>query len=95
LHPGGRDRRAGNTDLSSGQPFTTYDAEHGTNGTCGTNYNNEPWWYVACWSGSIMGGGEGSGGYPIGAYWTGSAGEWGVPDSSGANGAGNGWMFVR
>lgn len=76
------------------QPFSTYDEDHSGHG-CSNSYGNEPWWYVDCWSGAIMGGGEASGGYPEGAYWTGSSNEWGVPDASGANGAGNGWVFVR
>ena len=76
------------------QPFTTFDADHDSNGgNCATYYSNTPWWYTSCWSGNINGGGETSqGGYYNGAYWYSSDAKWG--DSSGL-GAGNGWIWVR
>jgi hypothetical protein len=79
----------------NGRPFTTYDRDNDAYGpaNCATSYSNSPFWYGACWSGSINGGGEWSGsGYLNGAYWTGSDNFWGTDSGTGA---GNGWIFVR
>jgi hypothetical protein len=78
------------------QKFSTYDAKHDTwtSGTCSTSFSNTPWWYSACWSGSINGGGEFSGtAYFNGAYWFGSDVQWGDPATG--KGAGNGWIYVK
>jgi hypothetical protein len=37
--------------------MTTYDVDNDTHeSNCSTNYNNAPWWYGSCWSGSLWGG---------------------------------------
>lgn len=80
----------------SGGQFSASDQDNDTHGTafCGQTYSGTPFWYIACWSGSINGGGELSGGtYYNGAYWTGSAVAWG--DAATGSGAGNGWMYIR
>jgi hypothetical protein len=76
------------------QKFTTYDNDHDANaGNCAGLYTNAPFWYADCWTGSIAGGGELSGqGYFNGAYWAGTAQQWGA---AGGVGAGNGWIFVK
>jgi hypothetical protein len=76
------------------RPFSTYDRDNDSSGVnCASYYSNTPFWYGACWSGSINGGGEFSGdGYLNGAYWTDSARTWG---NDAGQGAGNGWIFVR
>jgi hypothetical protein len=80
----------------NGHPFSTYDADHSVTGHCGTTYSYSPFWYVNCWSGSIMGWGDNPSSVSyIGAYWVGSADAWGTSDSAGATGAGNGWYLVR
>lgn len=76
--------------------WSAFDVDNDTSGgsACGTVYSNTPYWYKGCWSGSINGGGELSGsGYYNGAYWVGSAKQYGDP-ATGA-GAGNGWIFIR
>jgi len=75
--------------------FSTYDADHdGDPGNCSNLYTRTPWWYKACWSGSINGGGELSGnGYPNAAYWSDSAISPG--NATTGQGYGNGWMFVK
>ena len=75
--------------------FSTYDASHDSiGGGCGTSYSNTPWWYVGCWSGSISGGGEWSGGgYYNAAFWTGATNSPG--NGSSGSGYGNGWMYVK
>lgn len=82
-------------EYHSGMKWTTYDMDNDAHSAnCGTNYSNTPFWYKACWSGSMNGGGEASGAtYYNGAYWTGSTAQWGDP-ATGA-GAGNGWIFIR
>jgi fibrinogen beta/gamma subunit family protein len=75
--------------------FTTYDVENDTSTTtnCAGQFSNGPWWYLNCWDGSLVGGGENSSsGYFNGAYWRGSAMAWGTAPS---NGAGNGWYYVK
>lgn len=47
------------------------DADNYT-GNCANNYGGNPWWYGACWSGSMWGGGN-SGSYTDGPWWQGSA----------------------
>lgn len=55
--------------------MTTYDADHDVNGgNCSVSYNNAPWWYKSCWSGSLWGG-CGTG-YKDGPFWTGSSSEY-------------------
>jgi hypothetical protein len=49
--------------------MTTYDADHDVHGAnCATYYNNNPFWYGACWSGNQFAGG----GHVDGPYWTSS-----------------------
>ncbi len=77
----------------NGKKFTTSDKDNDTYGqNCASHYSGSPWWYTACWSGNINGGGQGGNGYQNAAYWTGSANADGKPDGSGG---GNGWIFVR
>ena len=79
--------------FSSLLPLSTYDLENDIfSSSCSNQFDNGPWWFSACWSGYIMGGGEAHGSYYNGAYWNGSAGAWGTADGQGA---GNGWMYVR
>lgn len=50
--------------------MTTYDADHDVHGgNCATFYNNNPFWYGACWSGNQFAGG----GHVDGPYWSGSS----------------------
>ncbi len=74
-------------------PFSTLDKDHDAHvGTCSVQYGN-PYWYQACWQGSIMGKSEASVmSYQNGAYYMGSNNAWGDPSGTGA---GNGWFFVR
>ena len=77
----------------AGQKFTTIDKDNDTYGqNCASSYSGSPWWYTACWSGNINGGGVGGNGYQNAAYWTGSANANG---SSNGQGGGNGWIFIR
>tara|TARA_Y100000310_G_scaffold343751_1_gene452841 strand:- start:465 stop:1223 length:759 start_codon:yes stop_codon:yes gene_type:complete len=50
--------------------LTTYDADHDVYApaNCATLYNNNPFWYGACWSGNQFAGG----GHVDGPYWSGS-----------------------
>jgi len=75
-------------------PFSTVDQDNDMHSvTCTSQYNNTPFWYNLCWSGSFNGGGETSAnGYYNGAYYNGSVAAWGDPAGTGA---GNGWLFVR
>lgn len=86
--------QAGIFDYHNGRPFTAIDNDiDNYTGNCAASYSSTPFWYNACWSGSINGGGEATGeGYYNGAYWNGSAHSWGADDGTGA---GNGWMFIR
>lgn len=80
-----------------GYPWTTIDQDNDSNSTdnCGTLYSSTPFWYAACWSGKIDGGGELSGnGYYNGAYWISSSKAW-ATDPATAAGAGNGWLMIR
>lgn len=57
----------------SGFGLTTYDRDVDQNaGNCGTYYNNNPFWYGSCWSGSMFGGGS----YVDAPYWTSSSAGW-------------------
>jgi hypothetical protein len=78
----------------NGKRWSTVDRDNDTQGpSCAPSYSGTPWWYGACWSGSLWGGGENGGqGYFNGAYWTDSARKWGEADGSGA---GNGWIYIR
>jgi len=74
--------------------FTAYDRDNDSwpSGNCANSYSGTPFWYTNCWSGNINGGGEGSNGYANGAYWTGSANQWGAANGVGG---GNGWLYVK
>jgi len=49
--------------------LTTYDVDQDAyGGNCSTLYNNNPWWYGACWDGNYFAGG----GYQDQANWTGA-----------------------
>lgn len=78
----------------NGMRWSTVDNDRDNyNDNCAAMYTGSPWWYGSCWSGSISGGGEDSGGnYLNGAHWAGSAVGWGRVDGTGA---GNGWIYVR
>lgn len=77
----------------NGKQFSTYDADHDEHKeNCASLYNNSPWWYTACWSGTINGNGETDASHLNGAYWVGSTSSWGV---AGGQGAGNGWIYVK
>jgi hypothetical protein len=61
---------------SKGQPLTTFDNDNDTaGGNCATFYDDNPWWYTSCWSGSMWGSTTASStnNYHNRAYWTGSA----------------------
>lgn len=75
-------------------PLSTIDVKNDTHSVgCANSMSGAPFWYGACWNGSLHGGGENSGGgYYNGAYYSSSAVAWGAPNGSGA---GNGWFFVR
>lgn len=63
-------------DSHNGAQFTTYDADHDTNGAnCSTYYSNTAWWYGSCWSGNIWGGGD-VGGYQNKPFWVGSSSDY-------------------
>lgn len=86
--------QAGMYAYNNGLRLTTKDVDlDNYTANCAAQYSETPFWYNACWSGSINGGGELSGsGYYNGAYWTSSVVAWGTDDG---NGAGNGWIFIR
>lgn len=79
----------------NGYRWTAMDADNDTHSiNCGTTYSNTPFWYHACWAGSINGGGENdTTTYLNGAHWRTSLQQWGDPVNG--TGAGNGWMFIR
>lgn len=73
------------------RPFTTTDVDNdASSGNCANSYQETPWWYGKCWSGSINGGGTQD--YLNAAFWYGSS-----TTSNGANGTGggNGWLYIR
>jgi hypothetical protein len=70
----------------NGRPFSTYNTDNdGYAGNCSANYNNTPFWYGACWDGSISG-------YGNGAHWYGSSN---IVGTTSGSGAGNGWIWIR
>jgi Fibrinogen beta and gamma chains, C-terminal globular domain len=75
------------------KPFSTYDNDNDTHGggNCADLYG-APWWYTACWSGSISGGGVEEEDWANAAFWVNSVQAPGQDDGSGY---GNGWIFVR
>lgn len=86
---------AGLYETHSGAKWSNYSSDRDNNPDtfCGRSYTNTPWWYTACWDGSINGGGENSGNdYYNGAYWDSSDKKWGTSDGYGA---GNGWIYIR
>jgi hypothetical protein len=45
---------------TNGYPLSSYDVDQDQYPTsCSAMYNNNPWWYGSCWSGSFYGGGGG------------------------------------
>jgi len=72
-----------NDDTSTGSPglysfhtgraaFTTYDQDQDElSGNCANFYGGNPYWYGACWSGNMWGGGN-SGSHLDAPYWDGS-----------------------
>jgi hypothetical protein len=54
---------------ANGFSLTTYDMDQDAYGSnCSTLYNNNPWWYGACWDGNYFAGG----GYSDQANWAGA-----------------------
>ena len=54
---------------ANGYSLTTYDVDRDAYGSnCSTMYNNNPWWYGACWDGNYFAGG----GYADQANWAGA-----------------------
>jgi hypothetical protein len=69
---------------ANGFNLTTFDNDQDAYGAnCSSLYNNNPWWYGACWSGNYFGG-YGSG-YQDGPYW----------DSSGADYHQYGAVYIK
>lgn len=61
---------------AGGYNLTTLDVDQDTYGSnCATQYNNQPNWYDACWSGSPFGGG-GSGSHADAWFWDSSGGDY-------------------
>jgi hypothetical protein len=55
---------------ASGSALTTFDRDQDSYGSnCSTLYNNNPFWYNACWSGNWFAGGSG---YADASHWVGS-----------------------
>jgi hypothetical protein len=60
--------------IANGYSFSTFDVDQDAYGpNCSTLYNNNPWWYGACWDGNFFAGGSG---YQDAPYWSGSAGDY-------------------
>jgi hypothetical protein len=58
----------------NGFSLTTYDRDQDVYGAnCSTLYNNNPFWYGACWSGNYFAGGSG---YADAPYWDSSGGDY-------------------
>ena len=58
----------------NGFSLTTFDNDQDVYGAnCSTLYNNNPFWYGACWSGNYFAGGSG---YADASYWDGSGGDY-------------------
>jgi len=59
--------------ISNNYNLTTYDNDQDVYGAnCSQLYNNNPWWYGACWDGNFFAGG----GYQDAPYWTGSGSDY-------------------
>ena len=59
---------------AGGYNLTTFDNDQDVYGAnCSSLYNNNPWWYGACWSGNYFAGGGGYADYP---YWDSSGGDY-------------------
>lgn len=64
-----------NYHAANGFNLTTYDNDQDAYGAnCSALYDNNPWWYGACWSGNYFGG-YGSG-YQDGPYWDSSGSDY-------------------
>lgn len=73
---GGNDPGLWTYHIANGYNFSTFDNDQDVNGgNCPTYYNNAPWWYGSCWSGSAWGG-NGGPSYQNAWYWTGSGGDY-------------------
>ncbi len=60
--------------IAGGYNLTTYDQDQDSYGSnCSLLYNNNPWWYGACWDGNFLAGGAG---YQDAPYWSGSGGDY-------------------
>ena len=58
---------------ANGFNLTTFDNDQDAYGAnCSSLYNNNPWWYGACWSGNYFAGG----GYQDAPYWDSSGGDY-------------------
>lgn len=58
---------------ANGYSLTTFDNDQDVYGAnCSSLYNNNPWWYGACWSGNYFAGG----GYADYPYWDSSGGDY-------------------
>ena len=54
--------------IANGYSLSTYDVDQDTYGSnCSSFYNNNPWWYGACWDGNFFAGGAG---YQDAPYWS-------------------------
>ena len=63
--------------IAGGYNLTTYDNDQDTYGAnCATSYNNAPWWYDACWSGSAWGGAGGGSGHADAWFWDSSTSDY-------------------
>jgi len=68
---------------ANGFSLTTYDNDQDAYpANCSNLYNNNPWWYGACWSGNYFAGG---GGYADAPYW----------DSSGSDYHNYGAVYIK
>ena len=75
-----------------GRPFTSYDNDNDAYSVnCANYYNQTPWWYGGCWSGSLNGGG-GESSHSNGAFWSGASN---TVSGTNGTGGGNGWIYVR
>lgn len=58
---------------ANGFNLTTFDNDQDVySANCSSSYNNNPWWYGACWSGNYFAGG----GYQDYPYWDSSGGDY-------------------
>lgn len=63
-----------NYHAANGYSLSTFDVDQDAYGAnCSSLYNNNPWWYGACWSGNYFAGGSGYADYP---YWDSSGGDY-------------------